>query len=375
MNARALLPLLILLPHAVAQPTIVATGLESPLKVILTPGGNLLVAEAGRLPNSGRISILTRGGSRRTLLDALPSGLDVENNPIGPTGMALRGQTLYVLIGIGDVLRNGATPGSEAANPAGPSSGLLSSLWSFEFSQPVDTVTGSLRVSLADQGKLIDGDDATITDDVGNTARVRLIADFRDFVPEGGRGVRGSDPYGLALDAADPDLAYVADAGQNAVLSVRLSTGRSRTVAKFPPLQHSVRFGPRVADAVPTQVLLTGPFLLVPLFTGFPFPPAESVVASVDTRSGARGLFLAGLSSPIDIAQREVNGRTQYFVLEFSSDLLGDGAGRLRQYNTGLGDVIADTLVTPTSMAVDPASGEIFVTELGPGRLLKLQAR
>jgi hypothetical protein len=372
--ARVLLPLWVA-SFAAAQPTVVATGLESPLKVIFTQGGNLLVAEAGRLPNTGRVSILTRGGSRRTLLEALPSGLDVENNPIGPTGMALRGQRLYVLIGIGDALRRGAAPGTEVANPEGPSSGLLSSLWSFEFSQPVDTVTGPLRVGLADQIRLLDGEESTINDEVGNTALVRLIADFRDFVPEPGRGVRGSDPYGLALDPADPDLAYVADAGMNAVLSVHLGTGRYRTLAKFAPLPHGLRIGPPVAEAVPTQVLLSGRFLLVPLFSGFPFPPAETRVVSVDTASGEQNLFLSGLSTPIDIARRDAGGRTQYFVLEHSASLLEGGPGRLRQYNTGLGEVIEEGLARPTSMALDPASGEIFVTELGPGRLVKVQAR
>ena len=51
-----------------------ASGLQKPLRLVFTPQGNLLVSEGG-LPesNTGRVSILDRGGARRSLLEGLPT--------------------------------------------------------------------------------------------------------------------------------------------------------------------------------------------------------------------------------------------------------------------------------------------------------------
>src|SRR5438105_2011878 len=51
-----------------------ATGLVAPSKIIQSPRGNFIVAEAGpQVPNHGRVSIVDRQGNRRTLLDGLPA--------------------------------------------------------------------------------------------------------------------------------------------------------------------------------------------------------------------------------------------------------------------------------------------------------------
>ncbi|MGH9673175.1 MAG: ScyD/ScyE family protein [Bryobacteraceae bacterium] len=352
---------------------VIATGLQSPVKIILTPGGNLLVAEAGRTANSGVISVVTRTGARRPLIEALPSGLDVTGSPLGPTGIALRGNTLYVLIGIGDVLRRGQ-PGQEVANPAGPSSGLLSSLWSIELSAPVDTTTGPFQVRLADTTLLLDGEETTMEDPVGNKAVVRLITDFRDYVPDRQTVLRGSDPYGLALDPDDPDLGYVADAGMNSLLAVRLSTGRVRTVLRVPPVAHTRRIGPPLADSVPTQVVFFGRQILVTRFSGFPFPNEHATVEVFDPATKSLTPFFTGLSTPIDVAHSSVNGRLRMLVLEFSADLLGDLPGRLRLYDSPQSAFLSESLITPTAMAFDAASGEIFITEYGPGRIVRVRA-
>ena len=55
-----------------ATTTVFATGRRAPTKIITTPKGNLLVAEAGSGPNTGRVSIIDRNGNRRTLVDGLP---------------------------------------------------------------------------------------------------------------------------------------------------------------------------------------------------------------------------------------------------------------------------------------------------------------
>src|SRR5262252_845824 len=77
--------------------SVVASGLKAPVKTIVTPKGNLLVAEAGNGPNTGRISIIDSSGNRRTLIDGLPSGLAPPNfDPSGPSGLALRGRMLFI---------------------------------------------------------------------------------------------------------------------------------------------------------------------------------------------------------------------------------------------------------------------------------------
>ena len=73
----------------------------------------------------GRVSVIDRKtGARRTLIGGLPSAINQSPagpEPTGPSGLALRGRTLYVLIGQGDVVVPGPAPGSEVPNPNPPS--------------------------------------------------------------------------------------------------------------------------------------------------------------------------------------------------------------------------------------------------------------
>src|SRR5215207_3242645 len=108
--------------------TNLASGLRVPLGIIQTDQGNLLVAETGTpAPNTGRISIVDLGsGGRRTLLDGLPSGLNDVGEPSGPVGLFLRGRTLYVAVGVGDVVVGVGIPGAAVPNPNSPSSPIFS---------------------------------------------------------------------------------------------------------------------------------------------------------------------------------------------------------------------------------------------------------
>lgn len=90
-------------------------GLLTPTKIVMTRGGNLLVSEGGNPPatfvaNHGRVSLVDRGGVRRTLIDRLPAGLDLDDGgSSGPSGLWLADRyTLYVAIGIGDVTTRNA---------------------------------------------------------------------------------------------------------------------------------------------------------------------------------------------------------------------------------------------------------------------------
>jgi hypothetical protein len=138
---------ILLMPGAAqAQCSLVYSGLEAPIGIVQSETGNLLVSESGsRVPNTGRISIVNPGGSSRILLSGLPSGINDVGGVTGPAGLFLRGRTLYVAIGVGDVSLPGPIPGSDLPNPA-PSSPLFSSVLAMHFSSDVENTTG--RASL-----------------------------------------------------------------------------------------------------------------------------------------------------------------------------------------------------------------------------------
>ncbi|MCI0535633.1 MAG: hypothetical protein L0Z50_10440, partial [Verrucomicrobiales bacterium] len=111
------------------------SGLRGPLGIVQSNQRNLLISERGtRTPNTGRISIVDLDGNRRTLLDGLPSGISDVNDPSGPTGLFMRGRTLYVAIGSGDVAIAGPFPGTTLPNPNPVSSPLFSSVLAIHFS-------------------------------------------------------------------------------------------------------------------------------------------------------------------------------------------------------------------------------------------------
>lgn len=161
--------------------SVFASGLIAPTKLILTPAGNLLVAEAGNGPNTGRISIIDPNGNRRTLLDGQPSGFSPPNNdPSGPSGLALRGRTLFILFGDGDATLPGPVPATEIANPK-PSSPLFASVLSVRFNAEVEESTAGFSLTLADHRLLKTGARLKLINGVADRITVQVVADFRDF--------------------------------------------------------------------------------------------------------------------------------------------------------------------------------------------------
>src|SRR5262249_32177218 len=69
--------------------TVFATGLSAPMKVIMTPEGNLLVSESTVAFNPGRVSIVDRSGARRPFLDGLPSGPTLGCRSLATSGSAV----------------------------------------------------------------------------------------------------------------------------------------------------------------------------------------------------------------------------------------------------------------------------------------------
>ena len=369
--------LLLCVTHANAQcpaPNL-TSGLHAPSKIIFSTKGSLLVAEQGSGTNNGRISLIDPDtGQRRTLLDGLPSAFAAPNNdPSGPSGLAMRGRTLYVAIGLGDAVFSGPLPNSFVPNP-NPSSPIFASVLAVHFSASVEMKTSGLTLTPADQTTLKNGATVQLGND-GDKVTVELLADFPDYVSEPRPGlpnaVRQSNPFGLALDG---DQLYVADASGNTIRVVDLNTGDFRTLTTFAPLPNNRGFGPPIVEPVPDSVHLLGDELVVTLLSGFPFPLGNSQARTVNRETGASAPFITGLSSAIDLIP---DGSGGSFTLEFSADMLAGLPGRLSHYSTpsATPTVVSSCLITPTSMVRDSRSGDIYITQIGTGQVVKLNGQ
>ncbi|HEX2123540.1 MAG TPA: ScyD/ScyE family protein, partial [Thermoanaerobaculia bacterium] len=351
------------------------SGLLLPSKLIFSPQGNLIVAESGtETPNTGRISIVDRtSGARRTLIDGLPSGIFAvggEAAPSGPSGLAVQGTTLYATIGAGNGVLPGPAPGSEMANDA-PSSPILSSLLSFRSSVALDAARGGFTLTAADQTTLDNGGEVTLENSEHETLTVRLVADFPNFTPnprpDFAANVRASNPFGVVVRG---QTLFVVDASQNLIRRVDANSGEFTTLTTFAVLPNTQ---PPI-EPVPDSIHFRGDELLVTFLTGFPFLPDRAEVRTDDMNTGESAQVVSGLTSAIDLHPLG-NGRGDaLLVLEFSSDLRNGAPGRLRIVAPGGAPItLADGLPTPTSMAVDQRSGEVFITHIFPGIISRRQ--
>ena len=353
------------------------SGLLRPIGITQSNQGNLIVSETGTpVPNTGRISIVDLNGNRRTLLAGLPSGISDVGDPSGPDGLFLRGRTLYVAIGTGDVGRPGPIPGTTIPNPNPISSPIFSSILAIHFSANVEKTTGGFTMTLANQQALASGDHVTLTNGGGDSIMVELIADFPNYTPNPlpffAGNIRLSNPFGLVVVG---DQVYVTDGGQNMARQVDIATGSILTLATFPPIPNPLPVGPPVVEAVPTGIRYFNGQLLVTLFRGVPFPPGSSVVEQVDPGTGSHAPFISGRKTAIDVLPISERGDVDYLVLEHAAPTgpFFPPPGSLLRFETP-GDsptVVADCLTRPTSMTLDEKTGTLYVTELG-GRIVTI---
>lgn len=357
-----------------AQTTsVLTTGLSQPTKIVLTPQDNLLVTETLGPPNSGRVSIVDRGGSRRTLIDGLPSGISPQG-PSGPTGLDMRDRTLFVAIGEGDGTVAGPIPGTQLANP-NPSSPLLSSVLAIDFSENTEMTTQGFSLSMADQLTMASGGVVTLSNGSGNTITVKLLADFPNSVPNPipplPTNARNSNPFAVVVGNGN-DL-FVVNAGLNLVVKVNTASGTWQTLTTFPPRPNPLPFGPPVIDAVPDGIRFVDGRLLVTLLTGFPFVPGLSEVRRVDVNTGVNSAYIGGRSSAIDVLG---GSSRQHYVLEFSTNFLANAPGQLLLFQSpGLAPtVVAGGLISPSGMVRDAVSGDIYITENFTGRIIRVSS-
>ena len=361
-----------------------ASGLEFPLAITQSNQGNLLVSESGGTPNTGRISIVDSSGNRRTLLAGLPSGLSDVGDPDGPGGLFLRGRTLFVAIGVGDVgvLGHNAAGdvvfGSDVPNPTGASSPLFSSVLAIHFSADVENTAETFTLSLADQQAIASGRKVTLSSGNDHVA-IELVANFPDYVPFPHPQVAGnvqlSNPFGIV---AVGDQLYVTDGGRNRVWEVDIPTGQIATLAEFPNIPNPFfpALGPPTSQAVPTGIAYADGQLLVTLFRGNPFAPGTSTVEAIDPATGDHAAFISGLKTAIGVIPLSSHGDADYLVLQFSSGAgpFFPGPGLVLRFEepTDAPVLIANCLSSPSAMVRDKKTGTLYVTETESGRIVAI---
>ncbi len=359
--------------------SVFVTGLKAPQKIIYAQKqGYFLVSEAGiaAVPNSGRISIVTNQGTVFTLLDGLPSGPAAPNgDPSGPSALWIQNNKLYIAIGNGNATVNGPAPGSEVPNP-NPNSPIFSSVLEYTF--PAFGFgfgrTSSNFLTVADHARLANGETLFIGRPGLLRSRLRLVADFPNFTPafrpDVPNNVRPSNPFGLVLHG---NTLYVADAAQNNIRTMDLEDGSIGTLITYPARMNPTPVGPPFIDPVPDSLRLFGNKLLVTFLTGFPFPAGAADVRQYDLDSGEESQLIGGLSSAIDVLAVSSGFCSSIYTLEFSTNMLMNAPGRLQRFDSpnGTPTVIANTLISPTSMARHP-SGDLLVTEIFPGRITRI---
>ena len=199
---------------------------------------------------------------------------------------------------------------------------------------------------------------------------------------------RITNPYDLA--AAPHGGFFISDAGVNAVLYVS-EAGEISDYAVFPKRDIPGPAGPITIEAVPTGIAI-GPdnALYVATFAGHPYPRNEAYVYRlVDANNdgdaldlGEAKVFAKGFSVATDLA---FDDKGRLLVTEFSADMLrlvqelghrraAEIPGRVVRWDNGVISVVAEGLVSPTSVAIVDrrilVSEEFIgsVTEVNPKR-------
>lgn len=358
--------------------TTLVSGLRRPLGLALSNLGNVIVSETGtEVPGSGRLSILDRAGARRTLLDGLPSALNDVAEPSGPAGLAMRGRTLYVLMGIGDTVLPAPVPTRHLPNPV-PSSPIFSSVLAIHVSASVEQRTAGFVLSSADQQTLASGERVVLSNGGGDTIQLELVANFPDYVPDPIPGfpqiVRGSNPFSLVIVA---DQLYVTDGGRNVVWQVDRPSGQFSPLTSFGTIPNPLPIGGPVVEAVPTGIEYADGQLLVTLFRGVPFPPGTSVVVQVDPSSGTQTPIISGLKTAIAVIGVGSRDADDLLVLQHSSGqapfFAGPGLLLLFESPGSAPATLANCLTRPTAMVLDERTGTVYVSEYLTGRVVAMK--
>lgn len=189
-----------------------------------------------------------------------------------------------------------------------------------------------------------------------------------------GQGIPESDPYSMALD--EFSNLYVADAAANAIIKVT-PAGQMSVFATFPATPNPLPFGPPMVDAVPTRIISKpgGGFYVCQL-TGFPFLDGSAQIFLVDA-TGAVSTYAWGLTTLTDMALDAATG--DLYVLQFGHFELdpnlppgfAPGSARVTRIKpNGTQEVVLENFDLSAGLALD-AQGNLYITQIATGELLK----
>lgn len=359
--------------------SVMTTGLDKPTKVIIGPHNTLLVSENGTaVPNTGRVSVVDRTtGVRHTLISGLPSGVDNLGGPPSPDGttsILLEGRMLYLTSGVGDATNK--VNGVEYPSGA-PSSPIFDSVMQIYLPHRFESLDSEFHMTMNDQLSLAAGSWVRIQNTEGRSLYARILADLPDYRSEPQPGIpdaiRSSHLFGIERFGWD---LYIADASFNLIYRVNIFTGRSSVFVEMPTRPNPLfpTMGGPTIEAVPDNIHRVGHSLLVPELTGFPMVSGLSDIRSVNPRTGAISTLIPGLSSAMDVlAVEDEKCEMGYYALEFSTNFLVNAPGRLRYFDAdGNASLVVPVLITPSSMARDRRTGDIFVTNIFPGTITRV---
>jgi hypothetical protein len=366
-----------------------SVGFTHPNKIINAGDDHLLVTEAGNAaePNSGRISTVnSTTGERRTLITGLPSGNNTvaptAPESVGPSALYLQGRALYVAISTGDAVQRHPN-GIELENPD-PSSPIFVSILELSLPGKFTQLSSPFVMTLDHQFDLANHGHTTVKNGEGQTLPIRMVVDLPNSVPNPRPDIplnrRQSNPFGIEIFQKH---LFVVDASLNLLYRISIGDGNYEHFAVFPPRPNPTPIGPPFIEAVPDSVHRVGKRLIVSMLTGFPFVSGFAEVRAISLKDGSHEVLISGLTTAIDTLHLGENGsdgslrpgeNSSFYTLEFSTNMLAGAPGRLRYYDTPTAapaDILS-SLITPTSMARDEATGDLFITNIGPGTITRV---
>lgn len=360
---------------------VVASGLRAPIGSVFSNQGNLIVSETGIAgdPASGRISIVSPDGTRRTLLDGLPQGTNAAGGDAsGPNSLAMVGRTIYVAMGQGDTVIPG--PGGSTVPNPNVSSQLFSSILAIHLSASAERSTAGFVLSAQDQQTLAGGGRVMLSNGKGDKLKVEVVVNFPDYASEPTQAnpgnVRNSNPFGVLPVG---DYLYVSNGGLNRLFKVDIDTGSYAELAVFDRIANTSGLGgPPSVEAVPTGMAYSGGKVLVSLLSGGPFIPGLSRVKAVDPVTGDQADFLTGLRTAIDVQPISSDGDSDYLVLENNfapAPPFPPSGATVRLFeDAGSSSTVVNgcTLYRPTSLSIDPKTGVHYATELLRGTVVRV---
>lgn len=321
--------------------TPVATGLNSPMGVLVAPDGSVWVIDSGM------------GG------DAEVPGVDTAT---GEPIVAKLGDTAQIV----------------QVDPSGKQSvavNLPSILQGME-------ATGGARLALLDDtlyatsGFWIESAGADAAPNMAIIAKIENgqvseVANLWDLETSQNPGgfIKEAHPYGLA---AGPDgNLWVTDAGANDLLKIDPATGAVEVVAVFDgvpsPLPNDARGGAMESDPVPTGIAFGADGnAYVSFLPGFPFLPGSAKVVKV-TPAGQVSDYATGLTMVTDLRAGPDGNMYAVQVGQFTEQGPVPNSGAIIRVKAGdASEVVMSGLSFPTSIDFN-AAGDAYVTINGIG--------